>query len=295
MPRKNFVQEQQQRWTEHPLLPAEDFVQCFRSHYVNLASFAASISRFKGELRKLGAPEAFLAGLKPTTKETAEVHAKNKKQLELKCRQSVTLKNCGDNLIMMFRKYLDSTDLGELMIGLQALTGLRMIEVVCRAEIGMPKTNHNTDDVYWTWVTGVCKKQGNFPGHERPLLHRRDIIQGAMQRLRTTFFSELQKPEEHDNVQVSRKVCTRINRAIRKAWVFPEISRVTSHFFRSYYVSSTFHYFNERSSISAWASDVLAHETLETSFPYTGLLITGYGSLLFNADRSLQGMARLSI
>ena len=97
------------------------------------------------------------------------------------------------------------------------------------------------------------------------------------------------------NVQVSRKVCTKINRAIRKAWPYPEVKRVTSHFFRSFFVASTFHYFNERSSISAWASDVLAHESLETSFPYTGLLITGYGSLTFNAERSLQGMARLSL
>ena len=179
------------------------------------------------------------------------------------------------------------------MIGIQAMTGLRMIEVVCRAEIGMPKLNHSTDDIYWTWVTGVCKKQGNFPGHERPLLHRRDIIQTAMQRLRTTFFSDLQNCG--DNIQVSRKVCTKINRAIRKAWPYPEVKRVTSHFFRSFFVAGTFHYFNERSSISAWASDVLAHESLETSFPYTGLLITGYGSLSFDAERSLQGMARLNI
>jgi hypothetical protein len=293
MPRRSFIREQQQRWTEEPHLSAEEFVQGFRTHYMNLASFASSISRFKGELRKLGAPEAFLAGLKPTKKETADVHARNRQQLELKCRQSITLKNCGDNLIMTCRKYLDSNDLGELMIGLQAMTGLRMIEVVCRAEIGMPKLNHNTDDMYWTWVTGVCKKQGNFPGHERPLLHRRDIVQSAMQRLRSTFFSELQNCD--DNNQVSRKVCTKVNRAIRKAWPFPEVKRVTSHFFRSFFVASTFHYFNECSSISAWASDALAHESLETSFPYTGLLITGYGSLTFNAERTLQGMTRLSL
>jgi hypothetical protein len=215
MPRKNFVHEQQQRWIEEPHLPAEEFVKCFRSHYTNLASFASSISRFKGELRKIGAPEAFLASLKPTTEETADVRAKNRQQLELKCRQSVTLKNCGDNLIMTCRRFLDSNDLGELMIGIQAMTGLRMIEVVCRAEIGMPKQNHNTDDMYWSWVTGVCKKQGNFPGHERPLLHRRDVVQSAMKRLRNTFLSQLQSCD--DNVQVSRTVCTKINRAIRKA------------------------------------------------------------------------------
>ena len=157
----------------------------------------------------------------------------------------------------------------------------------------MPKWNHNTDDVYWTWITGICKKQGKFPGHERPLLHRRDVIQLAMKILRSSFFSELQNCD--DNIMVSRKVCTKINRAIRKAWPYPEVKRVTSHFFRSFFVASTFHYFNERSSISAWGCDVLAHENLETSFPYTGLLITGYGSLTFNVERSLQGMTELSL
>ena len=139
---------------------------------------------------------------------------------------SITLKNCGDNLIMTFRQFLESDSLGELMIGIQATTGLRQIEVVCRAGIDIPKLNHNTDDMYWTWVTGVCKKQGHFPGHERPLLHRRDIIQTALKRLRHKFFSDLQSCT--DNTYVSRKVCKKINRAIRKAWPYPEESRVTS-------------------------------------------------------------------
>ena len=206
MPQRSFMREQQQRWTEEPHLSAETFVQCFRSHYGNLASFASSISLFKSELRKIGAPEAFLVSLKPTTKETADVRARNRQRLELKYRQSITLKNCGDNLITTCRKYLDSNDLGELMIGIQSMTGLRMIEVVCRAELGMPKLNHNTDAVYWTWITGVCKKQGTFPGHERPLLTRRDSIQHAMKRLRSSFFSELQNCD--DNIMVARKVCT---------------------------------------------------------------------------------------
>jgi hypothetical protein len=294
MARLNFIGQQTQLWMIDNEEPAAQFVHRFRLHYPNLSSFSSSISRFKSDMRKAGAPAEFLDALKPTKEETAEVHLKNKVRLELKCRESITLRNCGDNLIMTLRQFLESSDLGKLMVGLQATTGLRMLEVVCRANIETPKLNHDhTDDIYWSWVTGVCKKHGSFSGHERPLLHRRDIIQAALRRLRRDFFQDIQECD--DNIIVSRRVCTKINRAIRKVWPFPEVKRVTSHFFRSFYVASTFHYFNERSSLSAWACDVLAHETLTTSFPYTGLLITGYGSLSFDTERALQGMARLRI
>ena len=178
-------------------------------------------------------------------------------------------------------------------MGIQACTGLRMVEAVCRADIDTPLLNHETDDIYWAFVKGVCKKRSDFQGHERPLLHRRDIIQSALKRLRQNHFADLQQCD--DNTAVSRKACTRINRSIRKCWPYPEIKRVTSHFFRSFFVACTFHYFNKNSSISMWASDVLCHESMKTSFPYTGLLITGFGSLCFDTNRQLQGMARLSV
>jgi hypothetical protein len=165
---------------------------------------------------------------------------------------------------------------------------------VCRAEIDTPMLTHETDDMYWANAKSLCKKQNNdFSGHERPLLHRRDIIQAAIGRLRKDHFADLQQCD--DNNVVSRKACTRINRSIRKCWPYPEVKRVTSHFFRSFYVACTFHYFNKNSSINMWASDVLCHESMNTSFAYTGLLITGFGSLCFDADRQLQGMARLSV
>ena len=293
MPRVNFSRVQKDLWEDRPHLSAETFVQNFRLHYQNLASFASSISRFKSELRKKGAPEKFLDGLRPTAEETAEVQVTNRKRLDLKCQQSITLKNCGDNMILYFRQCLESNDLGKLKIGIQACTGLRMVEAVCRAEIETPLLNHETDDMYWAFVKGVCKKQNNFPGHERPLLHRRDVIQSALERLRRSHFAELQQCD--DNTVVSRKVCTKINRSIRKCWPYPEVKRVTSHFFRSFYVACTFHYVNKNSSINMWASDVLCHESMNTSFAYTGLLITGFGSLCFDADRQLQGMARLSV
>jgi hypothetical protein len=66
---------------------------------------------------------------------------------------------------------------------------------------------------------------------------------------------------------------------------------VTSHFFRSFYVAATFHYFNQSSSLSQWCSDVLAHESLEPRFHYTGLLVTGFGTLKFDSERRLQGLA----
>jgi hypothetical protein len=293
MPRINFIRVQKSLWIDRPHLSPETFVQNFRSHYTNLASFASSISRFKSELRKEGAPQEYITLLRPTAEETAEVQATNRKRLDLKCRQSITLKNCGDNMIMYFRKCLESNDLGRLMMGIQACTGLRMIEAVCRAEIATPVLNHLTDDMYWATVKGVCKKQTAFSGHERPLLHRRDSIQSAIERLRTHHFADLQKC--NDNVIVSRKVCGRINRAIKKCWPYPEVKSVTSHFFRSFYCACSFHYFNKSSSINMWASDVLCHESMTATFAYTGLLITGFGSICFDADRQLQGMARLSI
>ena len=245
-------------------------------------------------MKKRGVCDSFLNELKPTANETASVRETNKKKLEIKCRQSITLKNCGDNLIMTFRQYAESNDIGQLMISIQAMTGLRMTEVVVRAQFGAPKINHDrTDDVYWSWVTGITKKRGAFEGHERPLLHRRDILESAINRLRNNHFADLQACT--DNTTVAARVCKRINRAIRKAWPYPDVKQVTSHFFRSFYVAATFHYFNQTSSIAAWCSDVLCHESLDTSHPYTGLLITGFGSLSFNTERSLQGMARLSI
>ena len=293
MPRINFIRVQKDLWRAQPHLSAETFVQNFRVHYKNLGSFASSISRFKSELRKEGATEEYISLLRPSPQETAEVQAKNTKRLDLKCRQSITLKNCGDNMIMYFRQCLESNELGMLIMGIQACTGLRMVEAVCRADIDTPLLNHETDDIYWAFVKGVCKKRSDFQGHERPLLHRRDIIQSALKRLRQNHFADLQQCD--DNTAVSRKACTRINRSIRKCWPYPEIKRVTSHFFRSFFVACTFHYFNKNSSISMWASDVLCHESMKTSFPYTGLLITGFGSLCFDTNRQLQGMARLSV
>jgi len=293
MPRINFIQVQKGLWKDTPHLAAETLVDNFRRHY-NLASFASSISRFKSELRTAGAPEEYVALLRPTAEETAEVQATNRRRLDLKCRQSITLKNCGDNMIMYFRQCLESNELGKLMMGIQACTGLRMVEAVCRAEIDTPMLTHETDDIYWAYVKGICKKQNNdFSGHERPLLHRRDHIQAALGRLRKEHFADLQQCD--DNKAVSRKACTKINRSIRKCWPYPEVKRVTSHFFRSFYVASTFHYMNKNSSINMWASDVLCHESMSASFPYTGLLITGFGSLCFDVDRQLQGMARLRV
>ena len=153
---------------------------------------------------------------------------------------------------------------------------------------------HETDDIYWAYVKGICKKQNNdFSGHERPLLHRRDIIQAAIGRLRKEHFDDLQQCD--DNRAVSQKACTKINRSIRKCWPYPEIKRVTSHFFRSVYVASTHHYFNKTSSINMWSSDVLAHESMNSSFAYTGVHLSGLGSLIFDVDRQLQGMARLNL
>ena len=197
-------------------------------------------------------------------------------------------------MIVYFRQCLESNELGKLVMGILACTGLRMVEAVCRAEIDAPTLTHETDGVYWAFVKGVCKKQKNlFSGHERPLLGRRNVVQAAIARLRKNHFADLQKCT--DNTIVSRKACTKINRSIRKCWPYPEVKRVTSHFFRSFYVACTFHYFNRNSSISMWASDVLCHESISTSFAYTGLLITGFDTLCFDLDRQLREMAKLSM
>jgi hypothetical protein len=121
---------------------------------------------------------------------------------------------------------------------------------------------------------------------------RREIIASAIQRLRTKHFPELQTAE-CDNTHVSRKSCKKVNRAIIKSWPFPEVARVTSHFFRSFYVAATFHYFNQSCSLPKWCSDVLAHESLEATFLYTGLLVTGFGTLTIDSERRLQGLATL--
>jgi hypothetical protein len=215
MPRVNFIRVQKELWKEKPHLAAEVFVENFRVHYLNLASFSSSISRFKSELRKEGARDEYTALLRPTSEETAEVKATNRQRLYLKCRQSITLKNGGDNMIMYFRQCLESNELGTLMMGIMACTGLRMVEAVCRAEIDTPILTHATDDMYWAFVKGVCKKQNNdFSGHERPLLASRGTLLSAIGRLRKNHFADLQQCE--DNAIVSRKSCTKINRSIRK-------------------------------------------------------------------------------
>ena len=212
-PRINFIQVQTDLWKDRPNLSAGSFVQNFRLHYQNLASFASSMSRFKSELWEEGAPKEYIALLRPTTEETTEVQATSRKRLDLKCRQCITLKHCGDNMIVYFRQCLESNELGKLVMGILACTGLRMVEAVCRAEIDAPTLNHETDGVYWAFVKGVCKKQKNdFSGHERPLLHRRDIIQAAIRRLRKNHFADLQKCTDcvtesmHKDQQVDSKM-----------------------------------------------------------------------------------------
>ena len=144
-------------------------------------------------------------------------------------------------------------------MGIMTCTGLRQTEVVCWARIQRPKLNHATDDCYWCAVDGITKKKSSDSiSHERPLLERHDTVVSAIVRLRSIHFSTLQD-DTIDNATVSNKCCRKINRAINKAWPYPNNARVSSHFFRSFYVASTFHYFNTTSSLSAWASDVFAH------------------------------------
>jgi primosomal protein N' len=105
-PRINFIRDQLEVLKQHPLMKATEIVQNFRLHYANTASFASSISRFKSELRKAGTVSdlEFLSQLKPTPEEMQKVNEKNRKHLIDKCKRSVTLNNCGDNLIMYFKK-----------------------------------------------------------------------------------------------------------------------------------------------------------------------------------------------
>ena len=197
-PRVNFIREQLELFQAEPNTTAEQLVQNFRLHYPNTASFASSISRFKSAVRKLGtASDSFLVQLKPTLEETAAVRAQSQKKLESKCKNSITLKDAGDNLIMYFRSCLESMDAGELVMGMipgiQACTGFRLVEAVCRGQVNKPKLEHaGSDDTYWAFVRGVVKKKGHFPGHERPFLHRRQIIASAMRRLRTRHRSSKQ-------------------------------------------------------------------------------------------------------
>jgi len=101
MPRRAFVKEQVAAWQANKQTPATTFVNEFRAHYTNKSSFASCISRFKGLLRSLGCEEAYLSKLKPTKEETQQVKKKQKQSLELKCRSAITLRGCGDSLIMV--------------------------------------------------------------------------------------------------------------------------------------------------------------------------------------------------
>ena len=294
-PRVSFIKQQIKYYEDNkPGVTADQFVENFRLHYQNKASFASSLSRFKSMLRKVGSNENFLSGLKLNIDEQQQVKTNQKKRLELKCRNAITLKNCGDNLISYARACLESNDLGQMVTGLMVCTGLRMVEIVARAKLSRPKMNHTTDSCYWSFVEGICKKHSAFPGHERPVLHRRELVVSCLERLRNQHFPDLQDTN-HNNTYISRKVCNKINRSIRNSWPFPEVKRISSHFFRSFYVSATFHYFNQSSSLPMWACDVLAHESIDTTHSYTTLLITGYGSLSFDSERQLQGLARLTL
>ena len=104
-PRVNFIREQLELFQAEPNTTAEQLVQNFRLHYPNTvarqAQFASSISRFKSAVRKLGtASDSLLAQLEPTLEETATVRTQSQKKLESKCKNSITLKDAGDNLIM---------------------------------------------------------------------------------------------------------------------------------------------------------------------------------------------------
>ena len=64
-PRVSFIKQQIQYYEDNKSgVTADQSVDNFRLHYQNKASFASSLSRFKSILRKLGATEDFLSGLK---------------------------------------------------------------------------------------------------------------------------------------------------------------------------------------------------------------------------------------
>jgi len=277
---------------------ASMFVQSFRMHYPNIRSFASQISRFKSQLKNAGCSDIeFLGDLKPTSQESKEVHRINKARLELRCKnESITLKGVGDQLILLFRSWLNSDTLGELYVGIAALTGLRLTEIICRANLEPPTVTHSyTDNAYWSYCTGILKKPKGFKGHEKPLLERRIILLQSLCRLRKLFFAKFQEAD-HDNRHIASQVSTKVNRAIRKVWVFIEVPISGSHWFRSFYCNATSFYMNRTSSISAWVKSVLCHESIYTSLHYTSLMITGYGTLNFESQESvLKGLTRLQL
>ena len=98
--RVNFIRDQLDLVKHNPKgATAEAIVGNFRRHYPNTSSFASSISRFKSELKKLSLVSSeFLSQLKPSQEEIASVHDKNRRRLQEKCQNSITLKNSGDNI-----------------------------------------------------------------------------------------------------------------------------------------------------------------------------------------------------
>ena len=142
--RRNFLKDMEEEYKESPNTTASMFVQSFRTHYPNIRSFASQISRFKSQLKSAGCSDIeFLGALKPTSQESKEVHRINKARLELRSKnESITLKGVGDQLILLFRSWLNSDILGELYIGIAALSGLRLTEIVCRANLEPPTVTH---------------------------------------------------------------------------------------------------------------------------------------------------------
>jgi hypothetical protein len=231
-----------------------------------LSNVQSSLSKFK---KKVQAPQEWKKELHLTREEMQQLAKERMANLRS---HSIDMSSIdADQTIADCRALLRSPNIILRIIGVAALTGRRMAEIVSSASFRTPHENHKNPH-YWSNMTGLLKQRGNLKDCDAPLLAPREEIVSAVDSIRKKLGSI--PPAE-----VNRRVGKSIARAMKR--YVPQIGNI--HGFRKFYVLATFHYFNERNcSIARFAADVLCHKEMSTAvLPYLNMHLKDMGSLDF--------------
>ena len=265
------------------------FENCYNNHLLegrerkccHLSTTQNTLSTLKKRLQTLGAPDAFLQGLrlpkadmdKLNSQKAAKVHQGGKNLVKIPA----------DSMILDCRDVFQHPESKRALrvIALACLTGRRMVELLLTLKLDRPKFEHNTNEAYWAHASGLAKCRGVKHSIDIPLFLKRGEVERHLREVRALFEpppAGLTLSEQ--KTWINKKYSKEISRAMSR--YCPSIK--TIHNFRKFYAAVAVKYFMENDSSEVrLASDYLGHrQTSSTVLTYMNFKIFDVGSLEFD-------------
>lgn len=218
-------------------------------------SAAVYLSQFKKRLKEIGVtPERGLNELRLNRVTNRNIMTRSQARVHS---EAINIRAVdGDAYIKHFAQLLHSKQIELVVIGIAALSGRRVSEILFVTTFGPPKEPHLTHEQYWTHGYNFVKQRNTFKTLEFPLLVGRKVLLDALERVRS-----------HPKWQVRTLKQANGKSKQLNIWLkrcCPTIGRF--HNLRKFYGKVTFFYFNKNQcSEPRWVSDVLSHRTISTT------------------------------